>query len=464
MKGKMLIGAIIAIVIVAIFLLGQTAAFTLKDIYLMVILATAIILWSTEIIDSAVTGLLVIVSLVIFGLLTFADSWGQMGKPIIALLLSVYCIGQAVQYTGLDKRIVLKMLLLARGKRSSLLLTFMLTTYVFTFLIPTSLGRASIVITVANGVAGTRLKKDSNLIKAIFIAIPYVSLLTSSSVITGSAGMIYAADVFATQLNFSFSYVNWLIAFMPLSVISVFGAWRILLHLFPSSTSEDEIEMNGFVKQLQELGSISKKETKLIFIIVLMVGGWITNEIHGLETELIALICTLLLFMPGNALLKWKDVSKSINWGSLILFASSLALAESLYSTGVAKYLTEFMAVFLLDSHPWIYVVLVFCLLFIIRLFLNNMTAALAVMLPIIISLAQSAQLNPLWLGMVTVVSCCMGFILPSQSGSLMASYGLGYFTTSDLRKPGIMVTLMLLINAVFISQFYWPLIGFSAR
>ena len=458
-----LAGLVLAVVVA---ILPPPAGLPTAGQRILAVMVGAIALWVSEAVVPAVTGVLIMIALPLMGVLPFPKETAEFGSPTIALLAAVFFIGRAVQNSGLDRRLALTLVNWGKGRVSLAVLLMMATTFLFAFFVPSSMARAALMAPIAAGlVEGMGLGRESNLGKALFIAIPLVTLISSSGLLTGTTGMVYAAGVFENTLGYHWNYLHWLVAFMPGSVLSVVLVWVALLRLFPPEKAKPAGGSAGgadyLAEQLAKLGPLSAIEKKTLLVLVALVAGWATEGLHGVSTSLVGVTAATLLLLPGVGVLKWKETVNRVDWGSIILFGTSLVLAKAMSESGAAKWIAEtFTRVHSLG--PVGAVLAVTALFALLRVGLSNMTAVLALGLPVIFSTAAAMHLNPLWLGMVGAVTCALGFFFPTQSVSLMTSYGYGYFRVQDLVKAGLAATVIVAGVTLLMATQYWPLLGIS--
>ena len=454
--------AAVALLIGGANLMPVTAAFDRPKLVLIGILCSAILLWSLEVLDSAVSALLVMVVLVLDGIAPLSRVWGEMGNPIVGLIVAVYVVAFAVKKSGLDRRIALRIIMAAGGRSGLVLLAIMFATYAFTFFIPTSMGRATIVLSIAGGLAGAGGMTDRNLLKAVFIAIPYVSLLASRRDDHRRLGNgLRRRPVYQpTRLHLELYGLA--------AGLHAAGARHDRPFLGPSPLAvppepgDERALAEEIGRQRSAMGPMTGDEWKVLTILSLMLCGWMTHTLHGLDTTMVALVASIVFFLPGIEIIQWRETAKAVNWGSLVLFSCGLALADAMASTGLAKTIAFYLTDLLDGGQPWAAATGVVVLMFLIRLGLNNITSALAVALPVVFSLAPSLGMNPVWLGMIAIAGSCIAFLLPSQSIAALASYGMRHFNMQDLRRAGIGATGLLALAIVLTALFYWPLIGYS--
>jgi di/tricarboxylate transporter len=92
--------------------------------------------------------------------------------------------------------------------------------------------------------------------------------------------------------------------------------------------------------------------------------------------------------------------------------------------------------------------------------FVNNL-GMIAAGLPVAITLAKGWGLNPLWVGMIVVMTAGPGFLLPTQTPTGMITMGYEYYTIRDYMRSGIAASIVLLILTGLAAFFYWPLLGY---
>ena len=163
------------------------------------VLLFAIIQWATEAMDATATGLAVMIALPVLRILPYQETMAGMGNALVWRIVGIFTFTGAVQKTGLDRRLAYAVLRYARGRVRPLFFLILMTTYLFVFLVPASMGRTALMSTVAVGlITALGLGQSSSFGKSVLIALPMVSMISSSSVIVGASVEIYAAGLFAT--------------------------------------------------------------------------------------------------------------------------------------------------------------------------------------------------------------------------------------------------------------------------
>ncbi len=169
----------------------------------------------------------------------------------------------------------------------------------------------------------------------------------------------------------------------------------------------------------------------------------------------------LLLLLPGLRVLTWEQALVAIRWNVIILFAISLALATALDRSGAGTWLTDATLGLLHRPSPLALVLVLAPLVVLIRVgFLNNL-GMIAAALPLAFTLAKGWDLNPVWVGMVVVLTAGPGFLLPTQTPTGMITLGYEYYTIRDYLRSGVPASIVLLLLTWAAALVYWPLVGY---
>jgi len=94
-----------------------------------------------------------------------------------------------------------------------------------------------------------------------------------------------------------------------------------------------------------------------------------------------------------------------------------------------------------------------------VHLAITNLAACLALLIPIAVTIAQAAHLNPLVCGLVVTLAVDAVILYPVQTASNLLAYEAGYFDTADVRRlGGGMLVLTILVLLLVVP--YWSLLG----
>mgnify|MGYP002639948192 FL=1 len=205
-----------------------------------------------------------------------------------------------------------------------------------------------------------------------------------------------------------------------------------------------------------EVARAGKMSAKEIFSLVLFGGvlyGWIVlSEEYGLGS--IALI-GIFLFMAFG-LVTWKDLSKGVNWGVILLFGATISIGVQMKNTGGAAWLAEGSVNLLQSVIPNIDVLraVVSVALGGVLSNLLSSSATVAVVGPVVLNLGG----DPILLGLASVISSAFGYFTAVAAPACTIIYSSGLVKAPDFLRAGWKMAIMSIASLALLSLVWWPL------
>jgi di/tricarboxylate transporter len=171
--------------------------------------------------------------------------------------------------------------------------------------------------------------------------------------------------------------------------------------------------------------------------------------------------------MVGGLVLLWskivtpREAYASIDWQVLLMLYGLLGLGMAMQSTGTAKWLAESMVTvaqgFVAPSWmPLVMMWLVFLLTVLLTEVLSN-NATAVMMVPIVVTMANSLGVNHWPFVMAVTVAASTAFALPMGYQTHMMVYGPGGFKFSDFLRVGIPLNIICWIVSCLLIPLIWP-------
>ncbi len=424
------------------------------------ILGLALFLWITELTHPTLTGLLIFCLIPTLGVLSPADTVRVMGDTIVWRLFGIFLIARGMKDTGLARRIAFNVLSFARGNLRRLILLMELLTFLFVFLVPAAVARTAILAAICMELVVEihKVSGNDNFAKAASIIIPATSLITSSALMFGASSTIYTAAFLESNLNYYFTYGDWMKAALPANLLILVVIFVVVTLRFPFPARISGTEK---LREMTERGPFSTQEKKMIVIMAMLLVAWIADLGRFAPVEMIG---GTLLLLPGIQILDRKSAFQNLEWETLLLFGAGLAMAAGLNHTGAIDTLIGRFSGNLYAVSAAVVAFAIAGITIITRLGVSNMTGVVATLLPVFTALARSMGINPVWACMICVMASGTGILLPAQSSSMLATYRYGYFTSGDLWKTTLPIILIYAVFIVLTAIFYWPMIGIPFR
>ncbi len=253
------------------------------------------------------------------------------------------------------------------------------------------------------------------------------------------------------------SYLDWMIYCYPMVLVQIPFLTGILLFTFKPEVRDLTPALSALREQVEEDGPMGGQAWLAIGIFALTLLGWVTISGQiGMGT--VALIGVTLYLSLG--LVKWDDISVNVNWGVVLLYGGAISLGVQMKDTGAAEWLASSILQALTPLGAGHGIGLSAAVSALTTLLTNTMSngAAVAVLGPITLNMAQHSGDSPIVVGLVTAVSSAFAYFTVVGTPACTIVYASGYLKTTDFLKVGWRMFIASFVLILLMSQFYWSL------
>lgn len=372
----------------------------------------------------------------------------------------------AITSTNLDKRVAYLILRLVGIKVNAIMLGIIITAFALTFLIPSVIARAATLVPIVIGlIAAFGLPVNSQIGKAMLLLAGILPSVTGVGVLTGAAPNPVLVNFLTGAGQPAISYVGWLIDLFPYTVAFAAALYFLVTRLFKFEVSELPGGKAYLTERIKELGPMSVVEKRASIIVAITIALWATDHFHKIDAPVISVLSVLLMVLPFIGVTTWNDLYKRMDWTSILLFGAGISMAEMFTKTGGAKWVAKvaFVESGMGTLSIPMMAIAIFVVMFFVRFCFTSITSCLTAITPAIIGFLVTLD-NPaipitgIVLGVSLVAQCTA--VIPVTSAPAMIAYGAGGFTTRDMIKLGLPLTVVmyaLILVAMFV---YWPFVG----
>ena len=299
----------------------------------------------------------------------------------------------------------------------------------------------------------------SNVARGMFLIITYTATIFDKMIVAGAAS-ITARGAIIEYGGVDVGYTDWFIAFLPADILTILAAWRITLWLFPPEVTGIEGKRRELQEQFKVTQAWTPEAKRAALLILGTVVIWVTDKIHGIDPELVALSAVIIALLPYVGVITADDIRKT-NLLPFLFVGTALSMSNVLSETGGIALLTDTVLVGLepLLANEWMALPILYWGAFVYHLFLASEISMLASSLPILMEFSVANGLDPLWIGLVWTFAAG-GKIFVYQTAVLVVGYSYGFFRHTDLIKMGIAITLIEFVNVILVATIWWPIIG----
>ena len=259
--------------------------------------------------------------------------------------------------------------------------------------------------------------------------------------------------------KFLIDYVTWIKYCYPVFLIQLPFVTAVLFMTFKPEYSHLTRSVVRLRKQIETQGPMQNSDWLTVALFVIILIGWIGfSDSIGLGT--VAILGAVAFLVIG--LVQWEDVNTGVNWGVVWLYAAAISLGVQMKDTGAALWVAEsFLAVlapFNIDSGLPLMTAISTLTTGVTNTMSNG--AAVAVLGPIMLNLADAAGESPIIIGFVTAVSSAFAYLTVIGTPACTIVYSSGYLKTTDFLVVGYRMVIISTILLLLSATFYWPLLG----
>ena len=432
---------------------GNPTALTAEGKACLAVLAFAVTLWVTEALPFAVTSLFVLLLLPVLGVADYESVVAAgFGNPIITFFIGVLVLSSGFSRSGLGTRMVLHVLRLFGTRTDRVLLGFLTVGALLSMWI-TDMAVAAMLMPLGVGVLrDARLEPlRSNFGRALMIACAYGPLIGGIATPAGTGANPIAIGYLRELADLDVSFVQWMTLGVPAAALMLPLGWRLLLAVFPPELERLPLADHEISDRLVALGPTSAVEVKTLAVFGLTIALWLGTPLLATLTDgaidppiqAVALLGGLLLFVPGIAVLSWKQAQQDVDWGGVLLIVAGLSLGLMVFETGAARWIARVLLgdIGLVPGvvQPFVIVLGVAML----HLLFSSNTVTGSIIIPILIALAQDIGVDPWTIAAPAAFTSSLAFILVTESPTNVIPYAAGYFSIRDMAKVGVLMTLV---------------------
>ncbi|MEE2880992.1 MAG: SLC13 family permease [Chloroflexota bacterium] len=440
-----------------ILLMPNPTSLSIEGQRALAVMALVVILWATEAISIAVTGLLGVVLLVLLGTTgTMSEAIHGFSHPVAYFLIGILTLGLAVHRSGLAERLSM-ILIRGSNSRPTLLYIQMLFSFaLLTFALPSASTRGAILIHVYQKVLDSwGIDRIHPFNRAIMMALGTLNRLASTALLAGGITPV----VTSALLGGEFSWTQWfLLMSVPFYLNLIIGGFFLYL-IYRKGFQFKPPRLNADDFQLGKLKPIEIRSALIVSITALL---WFTDFIHGMHPAIPALIALVIILLPRIGIMTWTEFERDLGWSNFFVIATSLSIANVLVTTGAAAWSSELIVggVTELQDNPTMVLLIMSFGFAIVRFFMPNGAGYFALMIPIVMASGQMLGLNPLICGMAVVVVGDSVVYYAAGGTSAVFVFQNARISGPEIFKFAVIMTLVTICVLFAVAIPYWKLLG----
>lgn len=433
------------------------------------------VFWICETMPLAATALIPVALFPALGILDVESAAASFTRPVIFLFLGGFLLAQAVEQSGLHRRLAL-VILHRVGKRPGHLLAGLMGTSAFLSMWISNTATVVMLVPIVGSltlmlkpkiVANQSERDFAQFEVGLFLGVAFAASIGGMGTLVGTPPNALLIGALK-ESGISISFGKWMLFALPFVLVYLTFLWWLLCKfVFPKSIRGVSFETTSAEQQLKAMGPMTRSEWTVCSVFLfaalawllrepLQSWDWLTNQlpfISRLGDASISIMAALLLFLlpvnkTGEKVLTCQSVNK-LPWGVLILIGGGMSLAVAMNESGLSQVIAEQLTMF--QSLPTVLLIAAIAGVTIFLTEVTSNTATTATLLPVLASLGMQMECGPLFLMIPAALAASCAFMLPVATPPNAVVFETGKVPMGSMIRYGFWLNLagIVLITAL---------------
>ena len=364
--------------------------------------------------------------LAVTGILTPQQAFAGFSNKNLLLLAGAFIVSSAFGKTGAVFALQKKIIGLQTGKSGKLLVV----TEILTIILLSCFMPSPAILTIIFMIVGTMDSEGK--ITASMLILPAAAL---STLWTGRIPVGVGATGFTRYNAFTeaYGYTLGMLdpikgAILPILACSVYTIFAIKL------LPKKEIDKQKLADNKQKQSTLTKKEEIIIYIIfICMMVGFFFSKALGNNMYMLPVVCAIILIFTKSVSI--EDAKRTLSGDLIFMLAGIYVLADAMSSTGAGTIIGNVILKMIGGVNSQLGLVMIFTAVSLVVTNIMSNVATFNVLIPLAVSTAIAAGVNPVPVALAAGLSSTCACILPCSSGESAMCYGASGYKFKDTYK-----------------------------
>ena len=458
------------------------------------ILVAVAVLWITEFLPLPVTAVIGPTLCILLGVADARTALAPFADPIVFLFIGSFILARAMMLHRLDQRVAWAVLqlpwigghplrvLASLGVVTATVSMWISNTAATVMMLPVALGILQVLQQTREGAVDTNLRNWS-FATGMMLMIAYAASIGGIATPVGSPPNLIAIGLIRSLAGVEISFFRWMSLAVPMLLVMAVALFFLLYVLHPVGSVS-----RGAVKMLEEYlssqvasagkwttGQINTAVAFGVAVLLWVLPGvlsvvlakndpWMRFLEIRMPEAVASLVAASLLFVLPVKLgelrftMSWEEAAK-IDWGTILLFGGGLSLGKLMFTTGVAEALGRGVTGLTGANSLWTLTAVAIGMGIVLSEMTSN-TSAANMVIPVVIALAQTAQVDPVPPALGACFGASFGFMLPVSVPPNAIVYSSGLVPITKMMRAGILFDLLGFLLIFASLRVLCPLLG----
>ncbi|WP_096704652.1 SLC13 family permease [Magnetospirillum sp. 15-1] len=411
-------------------------------------------LWATGVIAEPITAVFFFTMAMLLKAAPSSVVFGGFQSAALWLVFGGLVMGVAVRTTGLGERLGARLSHAFGSSYWGVITGVTLVGVAMGFLMPSSMGRAILLMPIAVGLAERYgFEPGSNGRLGVVLAAAFGCHVPTFSILPANLPNLVLVGASETLWHYTPSYGAYLLLHFPvLGFLKTAIMIPLIVKLWPDTPKP---EMAG-----RPLGPMKRQEGQLALLLAAALVLWATDFIHHVSPAWVSMAAGALLLLPGIGMVDRKAFNEQINFGSMFYVAGIMGLGAIVDQSGLgARLAGAILEVLPLAPGHQATNFTALAVLSTVVSVVTTLPGAPAVLTPMAGQMAEASGLPV----EAVLMSQVLGFsnpILPYQSAPMVVAMQLGGERLGPAQKLCLWLAGITVVFLLPLNYLWWRLLG----
>jgi sodium-dependent dicarboxylate transporter 2/3/5 len=450
------------------------------------VLAAVIVLWVTEALPLPLTALVSAAACVLLEVAPVRQVFLPFADPLIFLFIGAFILARAVFLHRLDRRLAYGILSLPwiGSRPGRILFAFGAVTATLSALIANAATTAmmyAIAMSIIHYLFDPR-HKDGPLASrsyatCLLLMTTFAASVGGLATPVGAAPNVIGLGLIRDVLDVPFSFLAWCAVGVPAAALLFLFVAAYLGLLSRAGTREIAGSRELFLAERASLGPWTAGQISTVIACLVTIGLWLAPAVLALVAgedsrlyryfdsavpePIAALVgAALLFFLPGDEgdrAIDWNQAA-GIDWGIILLFGGGLSLGILAAQTGLAAAIGQGLAQ-AIPTHSTLGLVALATITAALVSEVTSNTASANMVVPVIITVAKSADVDPLEPALAATLGAGLGFMLPVSTPCNAIVFSSGRVPLRTMMSYGLLLDVVGIVVIIAAVRVLTPLV-----
>lgn len=436
-----------------IWLLPTPEALGTRGHAFLALLATVVLLWTSEAIPIGVTSIMVGCGMIIFKIQNAKLAWEPYANRTVVFVFFIIMLGVMLGQTTIPNRIMAWILKIGGSNVKRLSFTLCMGA---TFLAAWT-HDATITIILLYAMMPMFLKmgltpdKSNNFTKHFMFMIPLSAACGGGATFLGSGRSPASAEMLYQITGYNIGFMEYMLyQFVPSMFLGV-ATWVAIMIIYPPGIKVLPAEV-----AVEKLPPMTRNEKLIAWFMGITFLLWMFTDLTKIHVSAIGGIFIVVCCVFN--VVDWKRCLAEYPWNPIMVFGAGFSLGVAMLDTGAGKWLaSQIFPIF--TNAPWPLVAVgASYISAAITSFMAN-AAATALLVPVMVPMADMAGTPAVPIAMSVPLATTFVLLVIGCPPTLIA-YGFGYFTQFQAFKVFLFRTIVGIALLTLSQMIWYPLVG----